>query len=137
MFIIQHYLYKVPYLLQRAGLSAAEERRRLESLRPEPARRQYRHDLTEEDTAPMNDDYDETQSTTRASASASMSLKRKITEDTTETKKKQADIINNFHHVSITNFYSASASSTEGMKSTSKTDDSTTATPRAPKTSTP
>eukprot|EP00971_Amphidinium_carterae_P015523 306413-Amphidinium_carterae.1 len=68
-------------------LPKAEERRRLESLRPEPARRQYRHDLTEEDTAPMNDDYDETQSTTRASASASTSLKRKITEDTTETKK--------------------------------------------------
>eukprot|EP00971_Amphidinium_carterae_P204829 4065003-Amphidinium_carterae.1 len=85
----------------------------------------------------MNDDYDETQSTTRASASASTSLKRKMTEDTKETKKKQADIINNLHHVSITNFYSASASSTEGMKSTSKTDDFTTAPPRAPKTSTP
>eukprot|EP00971_Amphidinium_carterae_P078562 1554230-Amphidinium_carterae.1 len=131
MFIIQRYLYKVPYLLQRGGLSAAkgnkifqhfdqnagrfftkvnqrplsmtplpeaEERRRLELLRPEPARRQYRHDLTEEETAPMNDDYDETQSTTRASASTSTSLKRKITEDTLETKKKQADIINNFHH---------------------------------------
>eukprot|EP00971_Amphidinium_carterae_P225280 4468415-Amphidinium_carterae.1 len=134
MFIIQHYLYKVPYLLQRAGLSAPEcnkifqhfdhnagrfftkvnqrplsmtplsekeERRQLEALRPEPARRQHRHDLTEEDTAQMNDDYDETQSTTRAAASASTSLKRKITEDTSETKKKQADIINNFHHVSI------------------------------------
>eukprot|EP00971_Amphidinium_carterae_P110838 2195504-Amphidinium_carterae.3 len=77
------------------------------------------------------------QSTTRASASARTSLKRKITAETTETKK-QADIINNFHHVSVTNFYSASASSTEAMESTSKADDSTTtATPRAPKTSTP
>eukprot|EP00971_Amphidinium_carterae_P150225 2977946-Amphidinium_carterae.1 len=94
-------------------LSPAEERRQLETLRPEPVRRQYRHDLNEEDTADIIEDYDETQSTTRASASAT-SLKRKITEETTETKKKQADTINNFHHVSITNFYSAS--STEGIK---------------------
>eukprot|EP00971_Amphidinium_carterae_P348848 6490704-Amphidinium_carterae.1 len=79
-------------------LSEAEERRQLETLCPEPARRQYRHDLTEEDTAHMNEDYDETQSTTRASASASTSLKRKITDDTLETKKTPADIINNFHH---------------------------------------
>eukprot|EP00971_Amphidinium_carterae_P254634 5055086-Amphidinium_carterae.2 len=63
-------------------LSEKEEPRQLEALRPEPARRQYRHDLTEEDTAQMNDDYNETQSTTRASASASTSLKRNITDDT-------------------------------------------------------
>eukprot|EP00971_Amphidinium_carterae_P307435 6109612-Amphidinium_carterae.2 len=99
---------------------------------PPPARRQHRHDIAEKVPSDLIDDYDETRSTTRASASGSTSLKRKITEETLETKKKQAAIINHFYHVITNNFHSASASSTEGLKYST-----TSATPRAPKTSTP
>eukprot|EP00971_Amphidinium_carterae_P166743 3304348-Amphidinium_carterae.2 len=67
------------------------------------------------------------------------SLKRKMAGEARGKQKKQGDIINNFHNVKIGNYYAGtSSSSTDALKRTSKTaDDTTPATPRAPRTSTP
>eukprot|EP00971_Amphidinium_carterae_P301785 5995758-Amphidinium_carterae.1 len=96
---------------------------KLERLRPQPLPQeatQYQDDITEGEDEDIFDEYDETRSTTRASASSSNiahiekqhSLKRKITGEARGTpQKKQGDVITNFYNIKIGNYHAASSSS--------------------------
>eukprot|EP00971_Amphidinium_carterae_P298788 5935926-Amphidinium_carterae.1 len=107
-----NYFTKVNKRPLSAKQSATQRAQQLEKLRPEPApqvQQQCQSDITEEDDDDLNEDYDETRSTTRVSASGSNiahiekanSLKRNMTGETRGKQKKQGDIINNFNNVRI------------------------------------
>eukprot|EP00971_Amphidinium_carterae_P044776 880818-Amphidinium_carterae.1 len=168
MFLVKHYPTKVQLLLQETGATMAQchqvlhhfdqygqkyfmkidyDHNQCQPLHQEVPH--YQGDITEEEDEDIFDEYDETRSTTRASASSSNivhiekqqhSLKRKITREACGTpQKKQGDVITNFYNVKIGNHAATSSTSTEQLKRTSKTaEDYTTsgATPRAPTTPT-
>eukprot|EP00971_Amphidinium_carterae_P180869 3587932-Amphidinium_carterae.1 len=150
--VLQHfdeYAEKYFTRVNTRPLSEIQRAQQLERLRPGPLPQeplQYQDDITEEEDEDFLDEYDETRSTTRASASGSNivhlekanALKRKMTGEARGKQKKQGDVITNFYNVKIGNYHAATSStSTEQLKRSSKTADNfITATPRVPRTPT-